>query len=155
MCDCVFFFASRRRHTRCALVTGVQTCALPICACDGLFPILSQPAAASEPCKGAFDHPAARENLEPLGGVGALDDLQGPAPDLVQRSSEFRSAIPSVSEEMPQPGERMTDGGEQGGRAIPVLNIGAMNGAADAQTEEHTSELQSLMRISYAAFCLK
>src|SRR3546814_18050418 len=26
-----FFFSSRRRHTRCALVTGVQTCALPIC----------------------------------------------------------------------------------------------------------------------------
>src|SRR3546814_14627466 len=33
MCDfCVFilFFSSRSRHTRCALVTGVQTCALPI-----------------------------------------------------------------------------------------------------------------------------
>src|SRR3546814_1166633 len=31
--ECVFsfFFSSRRRHTRCALVTGVQTCALPIC----------------------------------------------------------------------------------------------------------------------------
>src|SRR3546814_16392929 len=30
-CSCsVFFFSSRRRHTRCALVTGVQTCALPI-----------------------------------------------------------------------------------------------------------------------------
>src|SRR3546814_6490051 len=28
----VFFCSSRRRHTRCALVTGVQTCALPICA---------------------------------------------------------------------------------------------------------------------------
>src|SRR3546814_5910534 len=27
----MFFFSSRRRHTRCALVTGVQTCALPIC----------------------------------------------------------------------------------------------------------------------------
>src|SRR3546814_12244793 len=26
-----FFLSSRRRHTRCALVTGVQTCALPIC----------------------------------------------------------------------------------------------------------------------------
>src|SRR3546814_7561338 len=26
-----FFFSSRRRHTICALVTGVQTCALPIC----------------------------------------------------------------------------------------------------------------------------
>src|SRR3546814_1201359 len=32
-CDfLVFFFSSRRRHTRCALVTGVQTCALPIYA---------------------------------------------------------------------------------------------------------------------------
>src|SRR3546814_10607486 len=38
VCRCVntvcdigdFFFSSRRRHTRCALVTGVQTCALPI-----------------------------------------------------------------------------------------------------------------------------
>src|SRR3546814_3137209 len=31
-CVCyLFFFSSRRRHTRCALVTGVQTCALPIC----------------------------------------------------------------------------------------------------------------------------
>src|SRR3546814_9027020 len=29
-CVLVFFFSSRRRHTRCALVTGVQTCALPI-----------------------------------------------------------------------------------------------------------------------------
>src|SRR3546814_4422830 len=27
-----FFFSGRRRHTRCALVTGVQTCALPILA---------------------------------------------------------------------------------------------------------------------------
>src|SRR3546814_5301303 len=29
-----FFFSSRRRHTRCALVTGVQTCALPISLAD-------------------------------------------------------------------------------------------------------------------------
>src|SRR3546814_2574145 len=29
-CLVFFFFSSRRRHTRCALVTGVQTCALPI-----------------------------------------------------------------------------------------------------------------------------
>src|SRR3546814_8203930 len=31
LCVVFFFFSSRRRHTRCALVTGVQTCALPIC----------------------------------------------------------------------------------------------------------------------------
>src|SRR3546814_9936567 len=34
MCS-VFFFSSRRRHTRCALVTGVQTCALPISEAAG------------------------------------------------------------------------------------------------------------------------
>src|SRR3546814_5039771 len=38
----VFFFSSRRRHTRCALVTGVQTCALPICS-------VRQPSLTSEP----------------------------------------------------------------------------------------------------------
>src|SRR3546814_9199145 len=31
----LLFFSSRRRHTRCALVTGVQTCALPICVTHG------------------------------------------------------------------------------------------------------------------------
>src|SRR3546814_10729044 len=33
---CCFFFSSRRRHTSCALVTGVQTCALPIYAAAGI-----------------------------------------------------------------------------------------------------------------------
>src|SRR3546814_4704502 len=33
----MFFFSSRRRHTRCALVTGVQTCALPISYCVALL----------------------------------------------------------------------------------------------------------------------
>src|SRR3546814_4607230 len=34
-CVFIFFFSSRRRHTRCALVTGVQTCALPILGLTG------------------------------------------------------------------------------------------------------------------------
>src|SRR3546814_4221014 len=33
----IFFFSSRRRHTRCALVTGVQTCALPISGVPSRF----------------------------------------------------------------------------------------------------------------------
>src|SRR3546814_5725106 len=32
-----FFFSSRRRHTSCALVTGVQTCALPISRVSAYF----------------------------------------------------------------------------------------------------------------------
>src|SRR3546814_4196019 len=35
--DGIFFFSSRRRHTRCALVTGVQTCALPISGWLGMI----------------------------------------------------------------------------------------------------------------------
>src|SRR3546814_1324737 len=37
MFSVVFFFSSRRRHTRCALVTGVQTCALPISLIADMF----------------------------------------------------------------------------------------------------------------------
>src|SRR3546814_9196209 len=40
-----FFFSSRRRHTRCALVTGVQTCALPISA---QFPVSAEQPAQAE-----------------------------------------------------------------------------------------------------------
>src|SRR3546814_2649402 len=42
----MFFFSSRRRHTRCALVTGVQTCALPISL------------RSDDPCKPALAAPA-------------------------------------------------------------------------------------------------
>src|SRR3546814_5480164 len=53
---------------------------------------------------------------------------------------------------------------EQQARFLPELLSGGMIGAfalteadagSDARSEEHTSELQSLMRISYAFFCLK
>src|SRR3546814_1573141 len=42
MC-CAFVFSSRRRHTRVALVTGVQTCALPICYDKLLLATCSDP----------------------------------------------------------------------------------------------------------------
>src|SRR3546814_13506709 len=41
-----FFFSSRRRHTSCALVTGVQTCALPISTPDPTPPHVSPTASA-------------------------------------------------------------------------------------------------------------
>src|SRR3546814_4177410 len=45
LCRVYFICASRRRHTRCALVTGVQTCALPICVESGPFGGLCLPLA--------------------------------------------------------------------------------------------------------------
>src|SRR3546814_4666423 len=37
---------------------------------------------------------------------------------------------------------------------LPDANFVGFQGGADLRSEEHTSELQSLMRISYAVFCL-
>src|SRR3546814_7157998 len=49
---------------------------------------------------------------------------------------------------------RDTDGVDIGRRHFP-LNSPFQNGPIHGRSEEHTSELQSLMRISYAVFCLK
>src|SRR3546814_1797739 len=105
-----FFFASRRRHTRCALVTGVQTCALPICVY-----------------------------------VAVTMQATGECPP--RMSSRWKARSWSGK---PGDGERV------GGRHWPVG--GGERIASDGpvtRSEEHTSELQSLMRISYAVFCLK
>src|SRR3546814_9408806 len=71
-----FFFSSRRRHTRCALVTGVQTCALPICdrpalpLPDGPGPALARMGQAWPARDGRLALPA-REIRPPMGaGTG-------------------------------------------------------------------------------------
>src|SRR3546814_4916313 len=48
------------------------------------------------------------------------------------------------------PAPRATQHGKSAHHAAPCAKRGA-----EARSEEHTSELQSLMRISYAVFCLK
>ena len=61
MCDFTcfffFFFSSRRRHTRCADVTGVQTCALPISQsikAPSLSETISSPDSDGQPSGGEF-----------------------------------------------------------------------------------------------------
>src|SRR3546814_1216189 len=117
----IFFFSSRRRHTSCALVTGVQTCALPI-----------SPASAST---GAVGAPA----WDACGGM----DWQ-PASDSAAASRET-ARIEWRMANRPAAG-RSSSLAKPGDRQSPV---------AAQRSEEHTSELQSLMRTSYAVFCLK
>src|SRR3546814_10001620 len=102
-----FFFSSRRRHTRCALVTGVQTCALPICRRKpGRCP----------------NRPHGRRH----------------------------GSRPSLAAFAPPPGARCSAGGNpQTDARLPRPR------QVRGRSEEHTSELQSLMRNSYAVFCLK
>src|SRR3546814_4317182 len=67
---CVFCFSSRRRHTRCALVTGVQTCALPICR--GLV----EGVAARMPRRSRFENQISRASAHAAAGNG----VGGPFP---------------------------------------------------------------------------
>src|SRR3546814_6812850 len=95
----LFFFSSRRRHTRCALVTGVQTCALPI----------------------SFGSEIQTPNLDALARAG-------------QVLTNFHTT-----------------------QLCATSRVELLAGADHhlVRSEEHTYELQSLMRKSYAVFCLK
>src|SRR3546814_19659851 len=59
------FFSSRRRHTRCALGTGVQTCALPV------YPTLGD--VGPDTGVGAATSIADRSQLPPVANLSALD----------------------------------------------------------------------------------
>src|SRR3546814_617363 len=152
---CLFFFSSRRRHTRCALVTGVQTCALPISiawmsepgtlAKDGNQPpadggfwrfslaLYGRPGAA-EACLALQDRCGADVTLLLLGFWRARKGFPGWAEGELARVTAALAPVNAVQRPL-----------RQARRALKDLQ----------RSEEHTSELQSLMRISYAVFCLK
>src|SRR3546814_1801603 len=124
-----FFFSSRSRHTSCALVTGVQTCALPI------FHFRRDDAALR------IMHLA--DVHAGLGAKWALDDLWE-GRDSGRTVRTFQAII-----------FRLYSAG------VIFLDVAARHDPIAAKlgqacrSEEHTSELQSLMRIPYAVFCLK
>src|SRR3546814_14464619 len=60
----LFFFSSRRRHTSCALVTGVQTCALPILLA-AFAPIAAAPMAPAGEAAAAFTNPLLASGPDP------------------------------------------------------------------------------------------
>src|SRR3546814_9570809 len=129
ICLC-YFSASRRRHTRCALVTGVQTCALPISDC------------ATHDASGSARASGPRSVWESTSSGPARYELKlvpvRPEPDW-----------PPVSDPPPTPMW-----------ACPTAWLHRISPHRDPasrslRSEEHTSELQSLMRNPYAVFCLK
>src|SRR3546814_3650717 len=128
----MFFFSSRRRHTRCALVTGVQTCALPI------FHICSRGA------RGSIHAPAASRQMGEAAaeGKGAVEEACDERLHAMAKAGHARPRRRSAD-----PKSRGLDAQRHGGVQPP--------GPPHRRSEEHTSELQSLMRISYAVFCLK
>src|SRR3546814_9269159 len=110
--ECYVVVSSRRRHTRCALVTGVQTCALPI------WLKRLRPA-----CKVAFSPLKLSVTRLPSGNARTI-------------SNNLRAGTVASPSWASSTEQRATI-------------------STSRRSEEHTSELQSLMRISYAVFCLK
>src|SRR3546814_1984721 len=147
------FFSSRRRHTRCALVTGVQTCALPIAHVLALRVILAMLLARGVPV--AFRAGEARslalaDGVEMESVVARLQPGDGglhekPVVLLLDRDLADRFAV-GIHQRRP---------GALSGSARIGRGRAKRTGCHQARSEEHTSELQSLMRISYAVFCLK
>src|SRR3546814_4422888 len=128
-----FFFSSRRRHTRCALVTGVQTCALPILIKDACPPI-----EATDPTLPHNSRIAARKTLG-LKEAIAKYDLKGVIAG-IRRDEQATRAKERVFS--PRGGDGAWDFRDQPPELWDHF----------ARSEEHTSELQSLMRIPYAVF---
>src|SRR3546814_566098 len=160
----VFFFSSRRRHTRCALVTGVQTCALPISKDTPGFVLnyflvpfnndairlieagVAEPADVDRAIKAGLGYKMGPCELLDLIGLDTqvllCEAFHGVTHDP-------RCAAPPLLRRMVAAGHL----GRKSGRGFFTYDRDAMYGGC--RSEEHTSELQSLMRISYAVFRLK
>src|SRR3546814_8833202 len=113
-----------------------------------------------------------RAPLPPGGGVWRGNSFEGrgnPVRTIRKAGSNCLSATDAIGRECGERGLRPVGaarkGGDAGcGRGGPILSLCQVGDTArDAcgpvdqahRSEEHTSELQSLMRISYAVFCLK
>src|SRR3546814_3235715 len=116
---CCVFFSSRRRHTRCALVTGVQTCALPICCLLLLMMSRVMP-----------------ESPRWLAARGR--DVEA---DAVVRKFERHQRIEAVNSPAPF---TASDASATGSASPPIsyLRLLVVACVMKTRSEEHTSELQ-------------
>src|SRR3546814_6317619 len=124
---CVFF-SSRRRHTSCALVTGVQTCAHPIYRqCSFVIGLARDPVIiAVETFSIAWLSPIERRGASCSGIIASSPMISHHWSPLPRESCGYAEVFGCFYD-----------------LSTPL------------RSEEHTSELQSLMRISYSVFCLK
>src|SRR3546814_4784979 len=143
-----FFFSSRRRHTRCALVTGVQTCALPISALASVYAINK--------------YVQERMTLTLTAAYGMegvalrLWNVYGPGQAL---SNPYTGVLAIFASRLASGHSPLVfEDGRQQRDFVQVRDVARAFAQAleqPARSEEHTSELQSLMLISYAVVCLK
>ena len=96
-----------------------------------MLEVVGEPSISVEPCQRALDDPAAGQHFEALGGIGPLDDFDGPLADTVQGVLELVSGIAAISEHMSQPREAPDDFREHQRRSVAVLDIGGVDHGMD------------------------
>src|SRR3546814_5351421 len=131
--DCIFFFSSRRRHTRCALVTGVQTCALPISTTTTRVICRYDYKRKRPPdfrCRKHCDAGVVAAKPAHCGGGAGRTRRRAAVGD---EHGQYLAQRPAAQ------------GCDQCRARRPPVYL---------RSAEHTSELQSLLRVSYAVYCL-
>src|SRR3546814_7680376 len=159
---CIFFVSSRRRHTRCALVTGVQTCALPICertvaVAFGIWMVV-----------GLFLDGWAHDNNKP---ESFFTPWHGVLYSGFAAATLAAVLVAARSRTSDRPWRETLPAGH--GLTLAALAVFAVGAGGDLVWHEafgvevgveallsptdrkSTRLIQSLMRISYAVFCLK
>src|SRR3546814_8759228 len=162
----------------CALGTGVQTCALPIALLDDLESRGKQALALyDEPDAGLWEY-RGRKHVHTFSSVlcwAALDRLARISKQMgiEDKATYWRAEADRIHREIcrfawdPERNSFRASTGEAGADAallllpdigfVPASDprfLGTLAAIEKERSEEHTSELQSLMRISYAVFCL-
>ena len=74
------------------------------CAGDGFLPVFGRSAASSKPGERSLDNPSAWDDLKALSGIGALDDLYCPAPDLLEGFLQLGPCEAAIGEDVAQEG---------------------------------------------------
>src|SRR3546814_4874240 len=136
----------------CALVTGVQTCALPICA------LAADAVVDRELELGAVAKHAVRARSPGLDDVPLLVAHRRPLRrELVAGAFDPPHVVAAFVDELHLQivGRGIAADPERERVVFRIVDGEVALDADVARSEEHTSELQSLMRNSYAVFCLK
>src|SRR3546814_2741314 len=144
----LFFFSSRRRHTRCALVTGVQTYALPIffsASSSGISHSNSSSSAITSSTVSRESAPRSSTKEALLVTSSSLTPSCSATIFLTRSSMVLIPCFHSYGK------IRQLVCAVVYRKRFPHFNLEA----GKHRSEEHTSELQSIMRISYAVLYMK
>src|SRR3546814_8455312 len=152
---CFCFFSSRRRHTRCALVTGVQTCALPICY--GADVVVERGPDFADAVRREVPEGVdalldtallAETSFGAIRDGGVYLPVRGWGDKPAERGIEIRPVF--VFEVLERTDWLELLRNMVAASEIKLRVAGEYVPEQTARSEEHTAELQSLMRITYA-----